>query len=179
MGSDSRGAGCQLPPECFPQIRGVEDKWRSYVNEMTRDLPCHEPPLKAPRSRFYIAVSYGIPSFLPETEVYPEREDKMKNDLRYEFDLNDDIADIIDAVLTAPGLRIRYEKVGSRNGLRDIGDRDVEDGLDGLPDMEKKIIEKFFLQQKSLLDISKDLGIDPGLLMGHIKAIRARLVFYV
>ena len=103
----------------------------------------------------------------------------MKKVIRYEFDVNDDIANIIDAVLTAPGLRVRYEKGGAGPGLKDIGDKDLEDGLDVLPDVEKKIIEKFFVQQKALLDISRDLGIDPKLLMGHIKAIRERLVFYV
>ena len=63
-GLDSRGAGCQLPPECLPQIRGVEDKWRSHVKEMIRDLAYQEQTLSVHWSRFYIAASPALPPFL-------------------------------------------------------------------------------------------------------------------
>ena len=108
-----------------------------------------------------------------------ESEDKMIKELSYTFDENDDLADVIDAILTAPGIRIRYRKDGPENWISIIEDQDMEDGLSPLPPLEKDIIEGFFLQQKSLLDISEDLSLEPDLLLGHLRAIRARLVLYV
>ena len=103
----------------------------------------------------------------------------MIKELSYTFDENDDLADVIDAILTAPGIRIRYRKDGPENWISIIEDQDMEDGLSPLPPLEKDIIEGFFLQQKSLLDISEDLSLEPDLLLGHLRAIRARLVLYV
>ena len=104
-----------------------------------------------------------------------EREDEMRKEITYNFDENDDIANMIDAVLTAPGFRSRYEKEGPENWIGMIGDQDMEDGLRSLPKIEQEIIEMCFLQRKTLVDISKDLDLTPDLLMGHLKAIRMRL----
>ena len=55
----------------------------------------------------------------------------------------------------------------------------MEDGLRALPEMEQQIIEKFFLQGKSLIDISSDLELPMDLLLGHLTAIKVRLEIYV
>ena len=99
--------------------------------------------------------------------------------IAYPYDDNDDIAEIIDAVLMAPGIRIRYAKDGPGDWISMISDRDMEDGLRSLPELEQSIIEKFFLQRKALIDVSKDLDLPMELLMGHLKAIRVRLEPYV
>ena len=102
----------------------------------------------------------------------------MRTDYLYARDENDDFGYVIDAVLTAPGIRIRYEKEGPDNWIGKIGDPDTEDGLKELPPLEKEIIEKYFLQKKNLKDISEDLSLEPELLLGHLKAVRARLLLY-
>jgi len=114
-----------------------------------------------------------------EGDVYPEREDEMATEIRYHFDENDDVADIIDAVLTAPGIRIRYIKEGPMDWIGMIGDQDMEDALRALPELEQDIIEKYFLQRKTLVDIASDLDLPYDLLMGHLRAIKARLVLHV
>lgn len=103
----------------------------------------------------------------------------MQKTIGYRFDENDDIANIIDAVLTAPGIKIRYIKEDATDWIGLIGDQDMEDGLRTLPELEQDIIEMFFLQGKTFLDISAELGIPMDLLMGHLKAIRVRLEPYV
>lgn len=108
-----------------------------------------------------------------------ERENDMSKEIRYRFDENDNVADMIDAVLTAPGIRIRYIKEGPENWISMIGDPEMEDGLRQLPEIEQTIIEKFFLQQKTPIDIARDLCIPIDLLMGHLVSIRARLECHV
>lgn len=103
----------------------------------------------------------------------------MSKKLAYGFDENDDCGKIIDAILTAPGIRIRYKKEETGDWIGMIRDQDMEEGLRALPPVEQEIIEEYFLQQKTLVDISEDLSLEPGLLLGHLKAIRARLVLYV
>lgn len=103
----------------------------------------------------------------------------MATEIRYRFDENDDMANVIDAVLTAPGIRIRYTKEGPMNWIGMIGDQDMEDALRALPELEQDIIEKYFLQRKTLVDIASDLDLPYDLLMGHLRAIKARLVLHV
>lgn len=103
----------------------------------------------------------------------------MATEIRYHFDENDDMANVIDAVLTAPGIRIRYIKEGPMDWIGMIGDQDMEDALRALPELEQDIIEKYFLQRKTLVDIASDLDLPYDLLMGHLRAIKARLVLHV
>ena len=56
---------------------------------------------------------------------------------------------------------------------------DMEDALRALPELEQDIIEKYFLQRKTLVDIASDLDLPYDLLMGHLRAIKARLVLHV
>ena len=55
----------------------------------------------------------------------------------------------------------------------------MEDALRALPELEQDIIEKYFLQRKTLVDIASDLDLPYDLLMGHLRAIKARLVLHV
>ena len=112
--------------------------------------------------------------------MYPEREEKeMTKELRFTFDENDDVANVIDAVLTAPGVRILYAKAGHDKWISRISDEEMEEALNELPAIEQDIIERFFLKKQTLIDIAEDLLLPMELLMGHLKAIKVRLELYV
>ena len=96
-----------------------------------------------------------------------------------EFDENDDIAVMIDAVMTRPGLRKSYESGGRSDWISRICDQDIEDGIKALPEMEQQILEKYYLQGKPLIGIAEDLGISMDLLGGHLKAVKERIRLYV
>lgn len=97
----------------------------------------------------------------------------------YVFDENDDIAVTIDAVLTAPGIRINYKKNEAGDWIARVGDSEMEAGLRRLPQLEQQIIESVFIKGKTLLDVANDLSMPLDLLIGHLKAIRARLETHV
>lgn len=101
----------------------------------------------------------------------------MKSMLSFEFDENNDMAVMIDAILTRPGIRIRYAR-GGGDWISMVGDEDLEYGLRQLPEKEQQIIEKYFLQDKSLLDISKDLDIPANMVNGYLRAVLVRLTIY-
>lgn len=103
----------------------------------------------------------------------------MENLSSVRFDENDDIANVIDTILSRPGLRLMYEKRSDRNWIDMVGNTDLEERLRELPEVEKSILEKFFFQGKDLLDISSDLGLPMELLLGHIKSVKIRLEIYV
>lgn len=103
----------------------------------------------------------------------------MNRELRCTFDENDDVANIIDAVLNAPGVRILYAKEGSDNWIGHVSDEEMENALNELPAIEQDIIERFFLKKQTLIDIAEDLLLPMELLMGHLKAIKVRLELYV
>ncbi len=60
-----------------------------------------------------------------------------------------------------------------------IGDSEMEDGIRQLPEIEQAIIEMFFLQMKTPVDIARDLNLPIDMLIGHLIAIRARLECHV
>ena len=98
--------------------------------------------------------------------------------MQKQLDMNDDLAIMIDNILGRPGIRTRYEKGECENWISIVGDQNLKEGLRALPETEQKIIEKFFLQRKSLIDIAYDLGMSMDLLRGHIDSIRVRLESY-
>ena len=103
----------------------------------------------------------------------------MNRELRCTFDENDDVANMIDDILTAPGVRIRYAKEGPGRWVSQISDEEMEEALNELPAIELDIIERFFLKKQTLIDIAEDLMLPMELLMGHLKAIKVRLELYV
>ena len=101
----------------------------------------------------------------------------MQNILAFEFDDNNDMAVVIDAILTRPGIRIRYMRAES-DWISMVSDEDLEYGLRQLPEKEQAILEKYYLQQKTLLDISRDLDIPASVIGGYLIAIETRLIIY-
>lgn len=94
------------------------------------------------------------------------------------FDMNDDLAIMIDNILGRPGIRTRYEKGECKDWISLVGDQNLREGLRALPEMEQKIVEKFFLQRKTLIDIAYELSMPMDLLRGHIDSVRVRLESY-
>lgn len=95
------------------------------------------------------------------------------------FDENDDIKDLLDAILGSPGLKREYNKDPFKDWISMIGDQDLEEGIRELPELEQEILEKYFLKDKSLIDISIELGMPMELVLGHIKTVNIRLRVYV
>lgn len=98
--------------------------------------------------------------------------------MQKQFDVNDDLAVMIDNILGRPGIKTRYEKDECKDWISLVGDQNLREGLRALPEVEQKIIEKSFLQRKNLIDIAYDLGMPMDLLKGHIDSIRVRLESY-
>lgn len=96
-----------------------------------------------------------------------------------EFDENDSIASILDAVLFASGSRKLYVRGICSDWIMTIGDENLQDGIRELPPIEQDILKLFFFDCKSLADIATDLDLPPELVCGHIKALRVRLMNYV
>ena len=95
------------------------------------------------------------------------------------WDENDDLAEMMDAVLSAPGLRNARPSDPECNWAMFIGDKDMEEGIDSLPPLEQEILKLFFLEGLPLMDIASRLDISTGLVHGHIKSMKVRLRCYV
>ena len=94
------------------------------------------------------------------------------------FDENDDIKDLLDAILSSSGLKKEYDREPDGDWIGMVGDRDLEDGLRELPEPEQEILEKFFLKGKNLIDISIELDMPIELVLGHIRSMNIRLRIY-
>ena len=95
------------------------------------------------------------------------------------WDENDDLAEMMDAVLRAPGLRNAYLPNPDCSWSMFIGDKDMEEGINSLPPLEQEILKLFFLEGLPLMDIASRLDISTGLVHGHIKSMKVRLRCYV
>ena len=95
------------------------------------------------------------------------------------WDENDDLAEMMDAVLRAPGLRNACLSDPDCNWAMFIGDKDMEEGITSLPPLEQEILKLFFLEGLPLMDIASRLDISIELVHGHIKSMKVRLRCYV
>ena len=95
------------------------------------------------------------------------------------WDENDDLAEMMDAVLSAPGLRNARPSDPECNWAMFIGDKEMEEGITSLPPLEQEILKMFFLDGLPLMDIASRLDISIELVHGHIKSMKVRLRCYV
>ncbi len=107
------------------------------------------------------------------------RYEELKGAYELPIDENDDIASMIDSVLSRPGLRLRYVRSGSDDWVSMIGDQDMEEGVRTLPELDQKILKLFFLDRKSLFEIAAYLDLPIELVIGRLKAVKVRLAIYV
>ena len=95
------------------------------------------------------------------------------------WDENDDLAEMMDAVLRAPGLRNACLSNPDCSWAMFIGDKDMKECINSLPPLEQEILKLFFLEGLPLMDIASRLDISTGLVHGHIKSMKVRLRCYV
>ena len=97
----------------------------------------------------------------------------------YIYDENDDMAYVIDAVLKRlrPGAKKLMDEDDEWTGR--VGHRDIEDALRFMMPKEQEIIRKFFLEDKTLVDISIELNMSMELLGGYIRSAEAQIVVWM
>ena len=93
----------------------------------------------------------------------------------YRYDENDDMAPVMDAVLKRLGFGVTYGRDDDGEWVSRVNHRDYEDALRDMSKTEQEIITKFFIERKSLLDISKDMDIPMELVGGYIRMMKARI----
>ena len=97
----------------------------------------------------------------------------------YMYDDNDDMAPVMDAVLKRLGLGVTYGRDDDGEWTSRVRNQDMEDAIGDMSDTERDIIKKFFVERKSLMDISIDLNLPMNLVGGYIKTLRARILIWV
>ena len=95
------------------------------------------------------------------------------------YDDNDDMAPVMDAVLGRLGARVTYGKDKDDEWISRVHHEDLEAAMIDMTDMEKEIIQKFFIDKKSLIDIAAELNISMLKLGGYIRMLRARMQIYM
>ena len=95
------------------------------------------------------------------------------------WDENDDLAEMMDAVLRAPGLRNACLPNPDCSWAMFIGDKDMEEGINSLPSLEQEILKLFFLEGMPMLDIASRLDMSLELVHDHIISMKVRLRCHV
>ena len=97
----------------------------------------------------------------------------------YKYDENDDLSPVMDAILMRLGIGVTYGRDNDGEWKSKVNHRDMEDALGDMSPKEQEIIIKFFLEGKTLLDISNDMNMPMDLLGGYIKMLRARIMIWI
>ena len=97
----------------------------------------------------------------------------------YIYDDNDDMAAVIDAVLKRLGSGAEAAQDEDDGWIGIVGHRDIEDALKYMMPKEQAVIRKFFLEDKTLLDISIELNMSMELLGGYIKSAEAQIKIWM
>ena len=103
---------------------------------------------------------------------------KMIRMTGYTYDENDDMAPVMDAVLKRLGVGVTYGKDEDGEWMSRVNHRDMEDALKDMSKTEQDIIYKFFLEKKTLLDISRDLNLPMEMVGGYIRMLKARILIW-
>ena len=104
-----------------------------------------------------------------------ERVTEMIRMTGYTYDENDDMAPVMDAVLKRLGFGVTYGKDDDGDWVSRVNHRDMEDALKHMSKTDREIIRLFFIERKSLLDISSDLGIPMEKVGERIRKMKARI----
>lgn len=97
----------------------------------------------------------------------------------YIFDENDDLASVMDAILS----RVKSARRDSTDCEDDWADsvnhRDMEDALSCMMPMERELIKKFFYQEKNILDISIEMNMELDLVGGYIRSAKEQIGIWI
>ena len=97
----------------------------------------------------------------------------------YIYDDNDDMAAVIDMVLKRLGSGAEAATDEDEEWIGRACHRDIEDALKYMMPKEQAVIRKFFLEEKTLVDISIELNMSMELLGGYIKSAGAQIKFWM
>ena len=103
---------------------------------------------------------------------------KMIRMTGYTYDENDDMAPVMDAVLKRLGVGVTYGKDEDGEWMSRVNHRDMEDALRDMSITEQDIIRKFFLEKKTLVDISRDMNLPMEMVGGYIRMLKARILIW-
>jgi hypothetical protein len=96
----------------------------------------------------------------------------------YRCDENDDMAPILDAILKRLATK-RIEGPCGNEWIRGVGHRNMEDALEAMMPKEREIIRKFFVQDKTLMDISIEMNMTMELVGGYIRSAKAQIMLWI
>lgn len=96
----------------------------------------------------------------------------------YIYDENDDMAPVIDAVLKRLGSGAE-DDTDDDEWIERAGHRDIEDALKAMMPKEREIVKKFFVENKTALDISIEMNMRLDILGGYIKSAEAQIVVWM
>ena len=103
---------------------------------------------------------------------------KMIRMTGYIYDENDDMAPVMDAILRRLGVGVTYGKDDDGEWMSRVNHREMQDALEDMTDTEREIVRKFFMERKSLLDISIEMNLPMDRVGGYIKTLRARFMIW-
>ena len=96
----------------------------------------------------------------------------------YIYEENDDMALIMDTILKRLTTK-RIEGPVGDEWISGTGYRDMEDALKAMMPKEREIVRKYFIEDKTLLDISIEMNIPMDLLGGYIRSAKAQILIWM
>jgi DNA-directed RNA polymerase specialized sigma24 family protein len=89
------------------------------------------------------------------------------------------MAPVMDAILNRLDVGFTYGKDEDGEWMSRVNHRDMEDALSDMSEKEREMIRKFFLERKSLLDISRELNMPMDLVGGYIMMMETRITIWM
>ena len=96
----------------------------------------------------------------------------------YRYDENDDMAPIMDTILKRLATK-RIEGPVGDEWIGGAGHRDMEDALEVMMPKEREIIKKYFVEDKTLMDISIEMNMAMDLVGGYIQSAKAQIMLWM
>lgn len=96
----------------------------------------------------------------------------------YIHDENDDMAPIMDTILKRLATK-RIDRPVGEEWISGTGHGDMEDALKTMMPKEREIIRKYFIEDKTLLDISIEMNMPMDLLGGYIRSAKAQILIWM
>ena len=96
----------------------------------------------------------------------------------YRYCENDDMAPIMDTILKRLATK-RIEGPASDEWISGAGHCDMEDALEAMMPKEKEIIKKYFVEDKTLMDISIEMNMTMDLVGGYIQSAKAQIMLWM
>ena len=96
----------------------------------------------------------------------------------YVYDENNDMDPIMDTILKRLSTK-RIEGPVDEEWISGAAHRDMEDALSAMMPKEREIVRKFFLEDKTLQDISIEMNMSMDLLGGYIRSAETQIKIWM